>query len=72
LNGNFPVHDLGDIDVYLPEGDYTTVAGLYVDRLGRIPKHPGDQVEVEGWILESTEVRRRAVRRLRLRRADQG
>ena len=70
LNGNFPVHDLGDIDVYLPEGDYTTVAGLFVDRLGRIPKRPGDTVEVEGWILESIEVRGRAVRRIRLRRAD--
>jgi putative hemolysin len=72
LNGNFPIHDLEDIDVYLPEGDYTTVAGLFVERLGRIPKHPGDTVEVEGWILESLEVRKRAVRRLRLRRADQG
>jgi putative hemolysin len=71
LNGNFPIHDLEDIDVYLPEGDYTTVAGLFVDRLGRIPKRPGDTVEVEGWIVESIEVRKRAVRRLRLRRADQ-
>jgi putative hemolysin len=70
LKGNFPIHDLEDIDVYLPAGDYTTVAGLFVDRLGRIPKRSGDSVEVEGWILESNEVRGRAVRRLRLRRAD--
>jgi putative hemolysin len=70
LNGNFPIHDLEDIEVYLPEGDYTTVAGLFVERLGRVPKHPGDKVEVEGWILESTEVRKRAVRRLRLKRAE--
>lgn len=69
LNGNFPIHDLGDIDVYLPEGDYTTVAGLFLDRLGRVPGRPGDRVEVEGWILESVEVRGRAVRRLRLERA---
>jgi putative hemolysin len=72
LNGNFPVHDLEDIDVYLPEGDYTTVAGLFVDRLGRIPKRPGDTVEVEGWILKSMEVRGRAVQRILLRRAEEG
>jgi putative hemolysin len=72
LNGHFPVHDLEDIDVYLPEGDYTTVAGLFVDRLGRIPKRPGDTVEVEGWILKSMEVRGRAVQRILLRRAEEG
>lgn len=31
-----------------PEGDYSTLAGLLVDRLGRIPK-VGDRVEWEGW-----------------------
>ena len=68
VNGNFPIHDLDDIDVYHPEGDYTTVAGLFLDRLGRVPGRPGDRVEVEGWILESVEVRGRAVTRLRLER----
>lgn len=68
LVGGFPIHDLGDIDVYLPEGDYTTVAGLFIDRLGRVPHKPGDRVEVEGWLLESTEVAGRTVRRLRLSR----
>jgi putative hemolysin len=68
VNGNFPIHDLDDIDVYLPEGDYSTVAGLFLHRLGHVPTRLGDRVEVDGWILESLEVRGRAVTRLRLKR----
>ncbi len=69
LEGAFPIHDLDDIGVYLPQGAYTTVAGLFIDRLGRIPEYPGEEIEIEGWILESVDVRNRAVRRLRVKRA---
>ncbi len=69
LPGMFPVHDLGDLGVELPVGDYATVAGLLLERLGRIPQHPGDMVEVDGWRLEVVEVQRRAVTRVRLRPA---
>lgn len=69
LKGSFPIHDLEDIDVYLPEGDYTTIAGLFVDRLGRVPDHPGDRIQVEDWILEAVEIRGRRVQRIRLERA---
>jgi putative hemolysin len=41
MPGTFPIHDLCDLDVHLPEGDYVTVAGLVLDRLGRIPSDPG-------------------------------
>ncbi len=37
LPGTFPIHDLHDIDVELPDGDYATVAGLVLEHLGRIP-----------------------------------
>lgn len=69
LTGSFPIHDLDDIDVYLPEGDYTTVAGLFVDQLGRVPDRAGDRIQVGDWILESVEVRGRRVQRIRLERA---
>ena len=36
--GAFPVHDLVDLDVELPEGDYTTISGLVLDQLGRFPE----------------------------------
>ena len=65
--GSFPFHDLDDIGVVLPEGDYSTVAGLVLDRLGRIPEAPGDTVEVDGWHLEVLAVDRRAITKLRIR-----
>ncbi len=49
LPGRFPVHDLVDVGIDdMPEGPYATVAGLVLDRLGRVPEAPGDIVVVEG------------------------
>ena len=58
--GRFPVHDLPDIGVDLPEGDYATVAGLVLDRLGRIPD-VGDDVTVDGWTIRVNAMRRHAI-----------
>jgi putative hemolysin len=66
LPGSFPVHDLPDLGVDLPEGPYVTVAGLVLERLGRLPT-PGETVDVDGWSLEVLEVARNAIQRLRLR-----
>jgi len=66
LPGSFPVHDLPDLGIDLPEGPYATVAGLVLDRLGRIPGG-GETVAVGDWLLEVLEVERNTVRRLRLR-----
>jgi putative hemolysin len=68
LDGTFPVHDLPDLHVALPEdaaGSYTTVAGLLLARLGHLPA-PGEGVDLPGWRLEAVEVSDRAVQRLRL------
>ena len=35
----------------IPDGEYETLAGLVLDRLGHIPE-PGEMVEVDGWRLE--------------------
>ena len=37
LPGTFPIHDLDDIDVDLPTGDYATVAGLVLERWAGSP-----------------------------------
>jgi putative hemolysin len=60
--GRFPVHDLVDLGVEAPAGDYTTVGGLVVDLLGRIPDRPGDAVTIPGWELTVLAVGRRAIR----------
>ena len=66
LPGSFPVHDLPDLGVELPEGPYATVAGLVLDQLGHLPA-AGERVEVGGWSLEVLEVAHNAIQRLRLR-----
>ena len=68
LPGSFPVHDLPDLGVELPEGPYATVAGLVLDQLGRLPA-AGERAEVGGWSLEVLEVDHNAIQRLRLRPA---
>lgn len=61
LPGRFPVHDLPDIGIEVPEGDYATVAGLILSRLGRLPNGPGDVVEIDPWRLMVTAVDERAI-----------
>ncbi|MBM2621513.1 HlyC/CorC family transporter [Actinoplanes sp. LDG1-06] len=70
LPGTFPVHDLPDIGVdatNLTDGDYTTVAGLVLSRLGHIPTTPGEVVQVDGHTAEVVEITGRAITRIRLR-----
>jgi putative hemolysin len=67
LAGSFPVHDLADLEVDLPEGDYTTVAGLVLDNLGHIPE-AGESVEVDGWRIDVVRMKGRAIAQVRLAR----
>ncbi|BCJ76604.1 membrane protein [Catellatospora sp. IY07-71] len=70
LPGSFPLHDLPDLGIdvdRLGEVDYTTVAGLVLDRLGRIPTEPGDVVKAPGFTAEVVEVAERSITKIRLR-----
>jgi CBS domain containing-hemolysin-like protein len=49
----------------VPEGEYETLAGFLLDRLGRIPS-VGDQVRYEGWTFEVTEMERRRIASVRV------
>lgn len=64
--GSFPVHDLADVDVEVPDGTYTTVAGLILDLLGSLPRTSGVTVEVAGRQFEVLEVRGRTITRVRI------
>lgn len=68
IPGTFPIHDLPDIDVEIDSlrGDYTTIAGLVLARLGRIPSAPGDRVEVPGWTIEVTGVGQHTITEIQL------
>jgi putative hemolysin len=67
LAGRFPVHDLVDLDVDLPEGDYATVAGLVLDRLGHIPE-VGERLQIDGWEIEVRSVLRHTITEVAIRR----
>lgn len=60
IPGRFPIHDLVDLGVEVPSGDFATVAGLVLAHLGRIPA-PGDEVNVSGWCVTVLEMDRRSV-----------
>ena len=67
--GTFPIHDLADIGVELshtPGGDYTTVAGLVMTALGRVPTAPGDRIESGEWTFEVTKTGHRAITEVKL------
>jgi magnesium and cobalt exporter, CNNM family len=71
--GRFPVHDLPDIGIEVPEGPYATVAGFILERLGRLPRQPGDVVEAGPWRFTVTDVTPRAIAEVRItRRATSG
>jgi putative hemolysin len=71
VSGEFPFHDLRDIGISLPEGEYTTIAGFVMDRLGRVP-NTGEHISEAGWRLEVADVTGRSIRRIRLVRPDTG
>ena len=66
LPGTFPVHDLSDIEIELPRGDYATVAGLVLDQVGRIPL-VGDRVIVDDWQIEVRAIRHHSITEVALR-----
>ncbi|MEM1335054.1 MAG: transporter associated domain-containing protein [Actinomycetota bacterium] len=66
LPGQFPLHELVEIGLPSVENDsYTTIAGLILDRLGRIPDTTGDIIPLDGWRLEVTEIDGHRISRVR-------
>lgn len=63
VDGGYPIHDLPDIGVHLPQGDYTTVAGLVLAELHRVPE-AGESLVVEGWTLEVEDATERTILRV--------
>ncbi|MEM9606769.1 MAG: hemolysin family protein [Actinomycetota bacterium] len=65
LTGRFPAHELPEVGISIPEGDYATIAGFLLSELGRVPKEPGDVVEHGRWRFEIIEVDERAIASVR-------
>ena len=66
LSGSLHPHEVLEICGFeLPEGDYETLAGFVLERMGAIPE-PGDRIGHEGWTLEVLELDRRRIATVRL------
>lgn len=74
IRGDAGLHDLNRrLDLSLPEDEgFTTIAGLVIERVGRIPE-PGSRITLEdGTEIEVLDASRRRVGRVRLRRGRPG
>lgn len=59
--GTLPLDDLRRrIHLEVPEGDYETLAGFLMDRLGRVPRRR-DEIKFEGWRMRVLSMHRRRV-----------
>ncbi|HBG56193.1 MAG TPA: HlyC/CorC family transporter, partial [Ruminococcaceae bacterium] len=71
VDGTAPVDEVSRLTgVELPEGDYDTIAGLIMERLGRVPKpneHP--HVRVKGLTLTVAEMEDRRIARVLIEKA---
>jgi len=67
VRGTFGIHDLIEADVELPDGDYSTIAGLVLDALGRMAV-TGDAVDAGDWTIEVLGVTGTTIEKVRLTR----
>jgi Mg2+/Co2+ transporter CorC len=69
LSARAPVADVNErFGWNLPQGEYETVGGLVLERLGRVPK-PGDTLVAGRVHIEVTRASARAVQELRVKEA---
>ncbi|WP_033287575.1 hemolysin family protein [Amycolatopsis jejuensis] len=69
VSGQLRADEVTDITGFrMPEGDYETIAGLILERLGRIPAE-GDAAEVDGWRLTVTSMDRHRIAEVQVRPA---
>lgn len=70
LPGRFPIHDLEDIGIDIPDAESTTIAGLVLEHLGHIPTAIGEHVDIGDWTITVTTLHRRAITAVSLRPRD--
>jgi CBS domain containing-hemolysin-like protein len=64
------VEEVGEaFGVTLPEGDFDTIGGLALDRLGHLPE-PGERVRVNGLEITIEQVRQHRIEKIRVVRRD--
>lgn len=70
VSGQLRGDEVADITGFaMPDGDYETIAGLILERLGRIPD-VDDAVDIDGWRLTVTEMERHRIAEVRVERRE--
>ncbi|GAA1193651.1 hemolysin family protein [Prauserella alba] len=70
VSGQLRGDEVADITGFaMPDGDYETIAGLILERLGRIPD-VDDAVDIDGWRLTVTEMDRHRIAEVRVERRE--
>ncbi len=70
ISGSTPVTMIRDeLEIRIPEGAYTTVAGFMLDRAGDLCK-VGDIIEFDGYLFHVVETKGRRIRRVRITRKE--
>jgi CBS domain containing-hemolysin-like protein len=70
VSGQLRADEVTDVTGFrMPDGDYETIAGLVLERLGRIPAE-GDAAEVDGWWLTVTSMDRHRIAEIQVRPVD--
>ncbi|MDT8912634.1 hemolysin family protein [Amycolatopsis sp. PS_44_ISF1] len=71
VSGQLRADEVTDVTGFrMPDGDYETIAGLVLERLGRIPAE-GDAAEVDGWWLTVTSMDRHRIAEVQVRPVDE-
>lgn len=66
VDGRMLTDDLArELGISLPDGDWTTVAGMVMGLTGSLPR-PGTEIRVEGLTVRVIELRRRRIRRIEI------
>jgi putative hemolysin len=66
VNARMNLDEVNDLlKANLPEGDWDTIGGLLLSRLGRVPTE-GEWVDVDGWRLTAQRVQGRRIGRVRI------
>ena len=68
VNARMPIDEVNQlIHAHLPEGDWDTLGGLFLSKLGHVPAE-GEWVEVEGWQLIAQGMQGRRIGGVRIHR----
>jgi putative hemolysin len=71
VNARMAVDEVNELlHAELPEGDWDTIGGLLLDRLGRMAAE-GDTAEIDGFVLRADRVKGRRIGRVRIVTVDQ-